>query len=285
MEFPELRNKKIAIVGMGYMGRNMLRFLGSFKETHNIDLYSFDRKNLTEIKRHTFDLVFNCAGNTGDFRKRPNETIESNLAVTKFLTEEANIREALILLSSTRIYGFTGDSGTIYDERSPVPVKDHLDPDFIYNGTKMLLESLARQLVRPYRIVTCRLSNVYGRYSADDLDDSTYLKVMLKHCVKKEKISLNQNVQSTKDYIFIDDAVDGILRAALYSKATDIYNIAAGESYSLENWLNFLGLEYGNIPGSIPNHSCISISAAKRELGFTPQHSLKNLNIKQIIHS
>lgn len=285
----EFENTSIAIVGTGYIGNRLANAFGHYQKSANLKIQTFNRTSLNLLKNATFDFVFNCSGNTGDFRNQIWETLNSNLNVNQFIFENAKINKCLILLSSSRIYGFTNDPNNIFEENDFLSEsnKIHLGIDYIYNGTKMLMESVAMNLATKssYKIVICRLSNVFGNYSKNDLDDSTYLKLMLRHKIENKPFSVNQNIDSTKGYIYIDDAISGVILSAAKSETSGIYNICSGKSYSIKDWLEKLSVNYtlNKEEQTESTHSKISIKKAQIQLGYNPQYYLENLNLNQII--
>lgn len=286
--FTGLNNSKIAIVGMGYLGRNLFSELQDLQTKFSFSIETFTRKNIETMRNQSFDFVFNCSGNTGDFRSNIWQTIESNLSVSQFIQENVNITKALVLMSSTRVYGFTDAKDSVFIESDNLSsaLNDLSNIDFVYNGTKILLESAALNYGKQSntKTVICRLSNIYGNYHLNDLDDATYLKVLLKKAYLNESVLIKQNAQNSKDYVHIEDAVKGILLSALHSDNSGIYNIASGQSYTLQDWLDFLKINYTFDDKLLtPTFSNISINKAKKELKYSPKKKLSNIAISQII--
>ena len=151
----------------------------------------------------------------------------------------------------------------------------------------MLLESILwnYRLKLDSKISICRLSNIYGGYTKEDLNDSTYLKLMVRSKLEGGDLSINQNILNTKGYIFIDDAIQGLIHSAVYANESDIYNICSGESYSIGDWLKYLKVNY-NIIGEQKTslHSKISIKKAVDKLNFQPQYYLRNIEFEKIFH-
>lgn len=277
------KGKTVGVLGMGYVGVRLYNLLSSVPD---IRILALNRNSLqTIIELETFDYFFNCAGNTGDFRSQIDETIDSNLFLNQQLLKYLKIREAFVYLSSTRLYGFSQDKEQIFDEEY-TPIESHTNIDFIYNGTKKLTESylLNKSTNLKYKILICRLSNIFGDYKKHDLDDSTYIKVLIKHSLNKETILIKQNLDTQKDYIFIEDALYGIINSVINSPKSDYFNIASGKSYSLRNWLTYLDLSYQVMTTeAIPLFSNISIEKAKNTTGFKPVFYLHNLNKQHLI--
>jgi nucleoside-diphosphate-sugar epimerase len=282
------KNKKIGIVGLGYIGNHLVEYFNAYSEEYGYDVRTFRRDNISLVAGETFDYFFNCGGNTGDFRNKIWSTIDSNLTLTKYLLENMRVNECYVALSSTRLYGFSADRDVLFTECSDlVNKKNHLSIDFVYDGTKMLLESILwnQRNNFDFRISICRLSNLYGRYTRKDLNDSTYLKVMIKCKADGKELFTEQNVYNTKGYIFIDDAIQGIIHSAVYPGKSDIYNICSGESYSIKHWLNYLELKYATAADDDPPvYGRNSIEKAASEINFHPRYFLSNIESNKIFH-
>jgi nucleoside-diphosphate-sugar epimerase len=127
------------------------------------------------------------------------------------------------------------------------------------------------------------LSNVYGRYSNSDLNDSTFLKLLIRKKVQGGVLKIKQNILNSKGYIFVDDAIEGIVKSAIYSKETDIYNICSGESYSIDNWIRYLKIKVDAVNNDTkPIFSRIDIEKATRDIKFVPKYLLQNIDFDKI---
>jgi nucleoside-diphosphate-sugar epimerase len=108
---------------------------------------------------------------------------------------------------------------------------------------------------------------------------------MLKSAISDKKIQTHQHTDSAKDFIFIDDAIEGILRAALFSKNSTCYNICSSKSYSIKEWADFLKIDIKGDENAPPQYSFVSSKKAERELGFKPKTQLNHLDFVQIIRA
>ncbi len=278
-----LAGKAIAVVGLGYVGSHLLDLLKSREKESSIKIFGITRRNINLLSEESFDYVFNCAGNTGNFWQQPINTVESNIQLNAFLLEKCKIAESLVTLSSTRIYGFTEDANKVFDEDYSVAQHHHLMMDALYDNAKKLMECLLMNTPRDYKKVVIRLSNVYGDFRLRDLDDSTFLKLMLRHKYKNEKFIVKQNISSTKDYIFIKDALEGILRAGILSRNDDVYNICSGTSYSANDWAKFLDLRIEQISQVPALYSNISNKKSQTKIGFVSKYKLEDLGQTDVI--
>ncbi len=272
MNLSQLKNKKIAVLGIGYIGSNILDYL----KVLNIEATEITRENLNILEKEEFDYVINCAGNSGDFRQKIIETIDSNISLNSYILEKARIKYSYIYISSSRVYGYSDDNNIIFNEDS-FSCCNNLNLDYIYDGSKKLAESLLFNYSKKvnYKIAILRLSNVYGKFNC--LDDATLIKKIVRY--KKESLdnlSVNQNRHSTKDYIHIDDVVQNIVHVMLNIKKSDVYNLVYGRSYSLDDISKILDLNIQSDETIKPIYSNLSNSKVKKEFSINFKYSFEN---------
>ncbi len=155
-----------------------------------------------------------CIGLTADFRSRTFDTVEAH--VCKLLEALRGCTfESLLYLSSTRLY----TDSTL--EETPLRVS----PLDIYNASKITGESLVLNCGRPAKVV--RISNVYG----DDFNSNNFLSTIINDAITKRKLVLQTSADSAKDYIAIDNVIDGLIAIATSGKER-IYNLASGINIS-----------------------------------------------------
>ena len=273
MFITELNKKKVAVLGLGYIGSNLLAYL----KKNKVDAIGITRQNLDLIKEKDFDFVINCAGSSGDFRKNIIETIESNVSLNAYILQNTRINFCYVYLSSTRIYGFSEYENNIFDERSFNNCYDNLNLNYIYDGSKKLSESLLLNYSKKvnYKIAILRLSNVYGNFNC--LDDSTLVKRIIRY--KKEslgKLVVNENKNSKKDYIHINDVIENIINVMLNIKKTNTYNMALGKSYSLDDISKILQIDIKCNDKLNPVYSNISNNKIKKDFSIVFKTDFEN---------
>jgi nucleoside-diphosphate-sugar epimerase len=265
-----LRGKRIGIIGLGYIGSNIYEYLCSKKKELGIEVIGLTQDNIGVVESERFDYLINCAGKSGDFRQDPVGTVESNICLQVYLLKNAKVSECYVALSSTRVYGFSKNRGVVFDE-SCYSSSPHISLDFIYDGSKKLMESLLMNSAEKvgYRVSIVRLSNVYGNFKA--LDDTTLIKKIVRAKIENRTFKTDENKDSEKDYIYISDAIEGILRAMIIPKKSSVFNIASGESNSISNvakLLNIVPIYNDKQKEQVFSH--ISIKKANAELKFKP---------------
>lgn len=269
-----LRGKRIGILGYGHLGKCLHATIQAGQV--DADVRIFTRHNLAELGSTEFDFFFNCAGTTGDYRSRIVETVEANSGLAAFLIRNLRVRESCTVLSSSRVYGFYSDPLRVVTEQDAAPRAANHEA-FVYEGSKALVEAMYLSLRHElrYRVPIVRLTNVYGRFEPSQLTDATFLKLMLRHAREGLPLRVRQHPESAKDYIFVDDAITGILRAAVFSRETECFNIGSGKSRTVKEWVDWLGIEttYEGVPHAA-EYCHVSIEKARRVLGFRPDRDL-----------
>lgn len=173
----------------------------------------------TQIFQRPLGCVYYCIGLTADFRQRPYATIDAHIGVLRQLLERADF-EQLIYLSSTRVYA----GGHHAEEDRAIPVAT-FNPDELYNLSKLMGESLALSCGRACRVA--RLSNVLG----PDMGPTNFVGALTAEARASGRVRLRTALASEKDYLWIDDAVAGLVAIAERG-SQPIYNLAAGRNVS-----------------------------------------------------
>lgn len=137
--------------------------------------------------------------------------------VLRQLLEHADF-EQLIYLSSTRVYAGCASA----DEMQELRVASH-SPDHLYNLSKLLGESALLSSGRPGRVA--RLSNVIG----PDMGPVNFVGSVLAQARREQQVCFQTALASAKDYIWIDDVVEGLIAIADRG-CGPIYNLAGGRN-------------------------------------------------------
>lgn len=172
-----------------------------------------------EIYKRSLGCVYYCIGLTADFRTRPYDTVDAHVGVLRQVLERADF-DSLVYLSSTRVY----QGCTVASEEQPLLVMPH-QPDNLYNISKLMGESLA--LASGRGCIVARLSNVVG----SDMGATNFLGNLVAESLRSDAVTFQTGLSSEKDYVWIDDAVEGLIAVGSKGK-NPIYNIACGKNVS-----------------------------------------------------
>lgn len=209
-------------------------------------------------------------------------------------SNEVNIGGFLNILlasrdASVKSFTYAASSSTYGDHPALPKVEENIgNPLSPYAITKYVNELYAEIFSRHYgfQCIGLRYFNIFGKRQ-DPL--GAYAAVIPKWAnamIKNEQIFINGDGKTSRDFTYVENAVQANIFAALSNKdaKNQIYNVAAGgrttlnEMFeSLQRALKLEGIEYSKKPiyrdfrdGDV-KHSQADISKAKLKLGYIPE--------------
>ena len=193
-----------------------------------------NKEDLENIfNKNKIDKVINLAAQAGVRYSIENPDTYINSNIIGFYNILENVKkykiEHLIYASSSSVYG---------NNELPFKENDSTDnPISLYAATKKINEILAQVYSNLYNIncTGLRFFTVYGPYGRPDM---AYFK-FTKKIINKEKIQLYNNGESLRDFTYIDDIIEGIIKV-LDNKITKIYNIGSSNPIKLLDFINLL---------------------------------------------
>jgi len=219
--------------------------------------------------RNLGDVIY-CVGLTADFRTRLLETVDAHVCHLMTIVRDCDF-SSLVYLSSTRVY--RKQSGIAHEE--DIVSVHPSDQDDLYDISKLMGEAVAMAGCQRAKVV--RLSNVYG----PDFTSANFLSTILRDVVQKRPVSLHSSPDSEKDYVSLNDVVDGLLRITLEG-SHKIYNLAGGKNVTnsqlADEIRKLTGQELRFDPAAhktVPPR--VSIDRMREEFGFSPACVLDDL--------
>ena len=183
--------------------------------------------------------------------------------------------EHLVYASSSSVYG--GNT------KLPFAVEDRVDsPVSLYAATKRADELIAHTYAHLYRLpcTGLRFFTVYGPWGRPDMAAYLFTQAIL--AGRPIKVFNHGNMR--RDFTYIDDIVDGVLRVLARPPSDDgeaphrLYNIGNNHPEALLDFIAVLEDALGRTaekellplqPGDVPE-SAADISAIQRDTGFAP---------------
>ena len=185
------------------------------------------------------DVIVHLAANTGVGQsvENPRADMETNVIGTLNLLEAAKQK-------SVRQFVFAS-SGAPAGEVEP-PIHEEIAPRPVspYGASKLAGEGYCSAYYRSFGIKTIvlRFGNVYGSGSSHK---SSVLAKFIRQGLKGEKCEIYGDGNQTRDFIYIDDLVDAILKAALFDKGGEIFQIATSKEHTVNEMAEILKEELG----------------------------------------
>lgn len=210
------------------------------------------------------------------------ETLETNFIGTK------NVLNAFIKSKTARKFLYAS-TGKVYGKivRLPIPEEHPTDPLNILGKSKLITERLidfyasSSLGVSSKEFIILRIFNVYGRGQKDNF----LIPTILKQLESGNELVLG-DIKAKRDYVYIDDVVDGFVRAIQKRglEGLSIYNICSGKSFSAQEIVEMISQIKGvkikiksdskKIRKDEVDDEYGSFKKAKKVLGWVPKVTL-----------
>ncbi len=252
----------------------------------NFKLYRNDIRDRQAIKRifdeNQIDIVMHLAAMAGVRPSIENPILyqEVNCMGTQNILEEMKEHKIsnLVMASSSSVYGNCKE----------VPFNEDMTVDFAispYAATKKANEVMTHVYHKLYdmNVIMLRFFTVYGPKQRPDLAINKFTRLMLNN----EEIPMFGDGLTSRDYTYIDDIVDGIIKACEYTlknkNVYEILNIGNSDPVTLKEMIKTIG-EVLNIEPKIKqlpmqlgdvDRTYADIIKAKNLLGYNPKTTFK----------
>ena len=161
--------------------------------------------------------------------KDPSWDVSTNVCNSLHVMEEA-------VAAGVKKVIFISSGGTIYGEAQSLPIPENhpLEPTCSYGVTKLAIEKYLALFERlhglSYKII--RLANPYG--PGQDVNKAQgAISVFIERTRNSLPIHIWGDGSTVRDYIYIEDAIQGILAVTCYQGPEKIFNIGSGTGQSL----------------------------------------------------
>ncbi|MFT6733293.1 MAG: UDP-glucuronate 4-epimerase [Polaribacter sp.] len=277
--------------------------LGRLEMLKEFDTFSFQKMDISDkeamqklFNSHVFDGVINLAAQAGVrySLENPHVYMESN--IVGFLNVLEGVRHHninhLVYASSSSVYG--ANTLQPFSEHHNI---DH--PVSLYAASKKANELMAHSYSHLYDMKTTglRFFTVYGPWGRPDMA----LFLFAKGILEGEPINIFNNGDMVRDFTYIDDIVEGIVRvldnppsgnpewsgdkpdpATSYAKYR-VFNIGNNSPVKLMDFVeaienavgkkaikNFMPMQPGDVPST-----CADVTELEKETGFKPATSIQ----------
>ncbi|MFH1772664.1 MAG: GDP-mannose 4,6-dehydratase [Candidatus Omnitrophota bacterium] len=229
-------------------------------------------------------VVFHLAAEAivGNANRSPLLAFESNIKGTWNVLEAARkskFIESVIIASSDKAYG--PHKKLPYTEEAP------LKGNHPYDVSKSCTDLLAFTYYNTYQLPVCvtRCGNIYG---GGDLNFSRLIPDAVVSILKKKRFTIRSDGKFIRDYVYVEDIVNGYLLIAEKAKKLNLFgeafNLSDEKPYTVLGFFNKIVRVSGNkVPKPLilnkANHEIkkqyLCSKKARSVLGWKPQHSLE----------
>lgn len=230
------------------------------------------------FSRHSFDVVVHLAAKAG---VRP--SIENPAAYFQVNVEGTlNILNQLRLSPKTRLV--MASSSSVYGNNLNAPFAETAEtsqPVSPYAASKKAGEVLAYSYASLYGIPMSllRFFTVYGPRQRPEMAIAKFFQLIQ----NGQPVPMFGDGSTARDYTFVGDIVDGILRSMTRTKGFEIYNLGNSSPVSLLEMIHAVGncvgktVQIQELPEQAGDVTltCANIQKAERRLGFQPNTSLE----------
>jgi UDP-glucuronate 4-epimerase len=200
------------------------------------------------------------------------------------LYDQVNVQGTLNLLERARLTGIEhfifASSSSVYgmNEKLPFRESDPVDhPVSPYAATKRAGELMCYTYNHLYKLpVTClRFFTVYGPRQRPDMAIHKFTRWI----EEGSEVSLYGTGKSRRDYTYIDDIIDGLIKCIERPSGFKIYNLGESQTIEIRALIRLIEAGLGkeariswcpDQPGDVPI-TYADISLAKKELGYRPK--------------
>jgi dTDP-glucose 4,6-dehydratase len=241
----------------------------------NYDLVDFliKKYNITNL------LHFAAESHVDRSISNPDIFIETNVKGTLTLLNAAknNKLKRYLQVSTDEVYGSLDFTDPAFTEKNPIT------PRSPYSASKASADMLVQAYYHTFHlpVVITRCSNNYGPYQFPE----KLIPLMIRNIQLDKKLPVYGDGKNIRDWIYVEDHCEGILRTLQQGKEGEVYNFGGNaEKTNLEIIGTLLkrlnkGEELITYVKDRPGHDlryAMDFSKAKSELNWSPKYTFKD---------
>ena len=300
-------NKNILVAGAnGFVGINLLHKLSdtganlfgtihskrSFQTSGEVTLRECDLSTSAGCDEATKDIdyVFMCAANSsgaGVMEKTPLVHLTPNLLMNAQMLEAAyaNGVSKFCFISSNTVYPPV-EHPVLEDEASYDFFEKYYIVGWMKRFSEIMCEMYSDKIQKPMDVLVVRPGNLYGPFDKFTKSESKVIASLIRKAVEGQNpLEVWGDGHDIKDFLYVDDFVEGMIAAFRSPNITGPVNIASGVEVTIREVIKIILKITENsdgkvsfdasMPSMIPVRR-ISISKIKSSTGWEPSTDLRS---------
>ena len=293
------QNSKVLVAGgMGFVGQNLIQRLlrlgasvtatyhnkSPLQENKLVKFVNVDLTNPTDCAKAVKDIdyVFMCAANTSGahvIEHTPLVHLTPNMVMNLYMLEksyEAGVKKFLFISSNT-VYPVSEEPVAEADVTNEFFHKYHIVA-WMKRFSELVCEMYSTKISNPMETIVVRPANIYGPRDDFEWETSHVIPALIRKVVERHNpIEVWGDGQDLKEFIYIEDFVDGMLLAMERLKGFEPINIARGEPSTVSQLINYLveidgfkdaNVVYDTTKPSMIRKRLINPEKASNDIGF-----------------
>lgn len=262
---------------LNFSRRNILSFISS------VEVIEGDFSNEVDLKKALdgADYVFHLVSSTlpANSNENPVYDVETNVIPTLKLFNE-------VVAAKIKKLIFISSGGTVYGIPDALPIKEE------FSGYPICSYGIVKKTVEHYLYLykwlydldyyVFRLSNPYGERQNPDLNQGA-ISVFIWKLLRNKEIEIWGDGTITRDYIYIKDAIEVLVKSLKVSASSYTYNVGSGRGVTLNELVRVIGKVSGREPKVVYKKgrkidvpvNILDITRIKKEFEWLPKTHLE----------
>jgi len=293
--------KKVLVTGAaGFVGTNLVKKLvgvgadvrgtifkrNSQDPVPNVEYVKADLRDSADCFKvaNGVDFIFMAAANSSGaavIEGTPLAHLTPNLVMNALMLEAAyasNVKK-FCFISSNTVYPLTDFPVSETDVNNEFYEK-YFIVGWMKRFSELMCQMYSEKIRSPMETIVIRPGNLYGPFDKFTIRESKVIAALIRKAVERQSpFKVWGDGLDIKDFLYIDDFIDGLLLAFQKSKRFDVINIASGIPLSISELITLIlrVVDYddaeilydSSMPTMIPKR-LISIEKARSDLNWSP---------------
>ena len=295
--------KKILIAGAsGFVGTNLCKLIskskynlfGTYLKKKKIKRFKkikYIKKDLTIFKNcikitKNIDTVIMCAANSSGANViinnplahfTPNVLMNTNMLQACY---QNNVKK-LIFISSNTVYPNTKKRMTEKDSKYNFFSK-YYTVAWMKKFSEISCEIFSKKIDSKLSCIIIRPANLYGPFDKFTKNEAKVIPALIRRAIEKNNpLVVWGDGNDLKDFLYIDDFIESILKMIDYESKFDTFNISFGKSISIKKILDYIlkisklrtVVNYDSTKPTLIKNRFINNSKAFKRLNWKPKTS------------